>query len=73
MPVNNYVHADVHICEDKADFVLLQYSKHGVSYTQFLSLFSPSYDSIDGSRDSLVGIATGYGLDDEGERDFESR
>jgi hypothetical protein len=25
------------------------------------------------SRDSLVGIATGYGLDDKGEREFESR
>jgi hypothetical protein len=25
------------------------------------------------SRDSSVGIATGYGLDDEGEREFESR
>jgi hypothetical protein len=25
------------------------------------------------SRDSLVGIATGYGLDDQGEWDFESR
>jgi hypothetical protein len=25
------------------------------------------------SRDSLVGIATGYGLDDQGEREFESR
>jgi hypothetical protein len=24
-------------------------------------------------RDSLVGIATGYGLDDQGEREFESR
>jgi hypothetical protein len=26
-----------------------------------------------GSRDSLVGIATGYGLDDQGEREFESQ
>jgi hypothetical protein len=26
-----------------------------------------------GSRDSSVGIATGYGLDDQGEREFESR
>jgi hypothetical protein len=25
------------------------------------------------SRDSSVGIATGYGLDDQGEREFESR
>jgi hypothetical protein len=25
-----------------------------------------------GSRDSSVGIATGYGLDDQGEREFES-
>jgi hypothetical protein len=25
------------------------------------------------SRDSFVGIATGYGLDDQGEREFESR
>jgi hypothetical protein len=25
------------------------------------------------SRDSLVGIATGYGLDDQGEREFESQ
>jgi hypothetical protein len=25
------------------------------------------------SRDRLVGIATGYGLDDEGEREFESQ
>jgi hypothetical protein len=24
-------------------------------------------------RDSSVGIATGYGLDDQGEREFESR
>jgi hypothetical protein len=24
------------------------------------------------SRDSSVGIATGYGLDDQGEREFES-
>jgi hypothetical protein len=26
-----------------------------------------------GSRDSSVGIATGYGLDEQGEREFESR
>jgi hypothetical protein len=26
-----------------------------------------------GSRDSSVGIATGYGLDQQGEREFESR
>jgi hypothetical protein len=26
-----------------------------------------------GSRDSSVSIATGYGLDDPGEREFESR
>jgi hypothetical protein len=26
-----------------------------------------------GSRDSSVGIATGYRLDDQGEREFESR
>jgi hypothetical protein len=26
-----------------------------------------------GSRDISVGIATGYGLDDQGEREFESR
>jgi hypothetical protein len=26
-----------------------------------------------GSRDSSVGIATGYGLDDQGGREFESR
>jgi hypothetical protein len=25
------------------------------------------------SQDSSVGIATGYGLDDQGEREFESR
>jgi hypothetical protein len=25
------------------------------------------------SRDSSVGIATGYGLEDQGEREFESR
>jgi hypothetical protein len=25
------------------------------------------------SRDSSVGIATGYGLDDQGRREFESR
>jgi hypothetical protein len=25
------------------------------------------------SRESLVGIATGYGLDEQGEREFESR
>jgi hypothetical protein len=25
------------------------------------------------NRDSSVGIATGYGLDDQGEREFESR
>jgi hypothetical protein len=25
------------------------------------------------SRDSSVGIATGYGLDDQGEREFEFR
>jgi hypothetical protein len=25
------------------------------------------------SRDSSVGIATGYGLDDQGEQEFESR
>jgi hypothetical protein len=28
---------------------------------------------IIGNRDSSVGIATGYGLDDQGEREFESR
>jgi hypothetical protein len=26
-----------------------------------------------GSRDSSVGTAAGYGLDDQGEREFESR
>jgi hypothetical protein len=26
-----------------------------------------------GSRYNSVGIATGYGLDDQGEREFESR
>jgi hypothetical protein len=26
-----------------------------------------------GSRDSSVGIATGYGMDDQGEREFESQ
>jgi hypothetical protein len=34
-------------------------------------ILSVSLDS--GSRDSSVGIATGYGLDDQGEREFESR
>jgi hypothetical protein len=35
----------------------------------------PGYSmSIEGrSRDSSVGIATGYGLDDQGGWDFESR
>jgi hypothetical protein len=28
---------------------------------------------VQGSRDSSAGIATGYGLDDQGERGFESR
>jgi hypothetical protein len=28
---------------------------------------------VHGIRDSSVGIATGYGLDDQGEREFESR
>jgi hypothetical protein len=28
---------------------------------------------VTGSRDSSVGIATGYWLDDEGKREFESR
>jgi hypothetical protein len=31
------------------------------------------YKKLQGSRDSSVGIATGYGLDDQGEREFESR
>jgi hypothetical protein len=29
--------------------------------------------TVIGSRDSLVGIATGYGLHDQGQREFESR
>jgi hypothetical protein len=33
---------------------------------------SSQYHPI-GSRDSSVGIATGYGLDDQGEREFKSR
>jgi hypothetical protein len=31
------------------------------------------FDNIYMGRDSSVGIATGYGLDDQGEREFESR
>jgi hypothetical protein len=32
--------------------------------------FISSITSPNGSRDSSVGIATGYGLDDQGEREF---
>jgi hypothetical protein len=32
-----------------------------------------SLPTVNGSRDSLVGIATGYVLDDQAEREFESR
>jgi hypothetical protein len=35
-------------------------------------LFVHMYDQYR-SSDSSVGIATGYGLDDQGEREFESR
>jgi hypothetical protein len=48
---------------------------HHLSY--FLRIFCPefyaTYDMYIMSRDSSVGIATGYGLDDQGEREFESR
>jgi hypothetical protein len=30
-------------------------------------------ETLMGSRDSSVGIATDYGLDDQGRREFESR
>jgi two-component SAPR family response regulator len=38
---------------------------------QLLSLLSMNKYIV--CRDSLVGIATGDGLDDQGEREFESR
>jgi hypothetical protein len=38
---------------------------------QTLTPFLSDYHFV--SRDSSVGIATGYGLDDQGEREFESR
>jgi hypothetical protein len=38
-----------------------------------LYVYWPQYGLNYVSRDSLVGIVTGYGLDDQGEREFESR
>jgi hypothetical protein len=31
------------------------------------------YDHVETSRDSSVGVATGYGLDDQERREFKSR
>jgi hypothetical protein len=41
--------------------------------TRRLNSDNACYHCVQGSRDSSVGIATGYGLDDQGEPQFKSR
>jgi hypothetical protein len=47
------------------------YSSHYYKFETFTDL--TNLQSCIESRDSSVGIATGYGLDDQGGREFESR
>jgi hypothetical protein len=44
-----------------------------ISKTFITSKYTKTPKQIEWSRDSSVGIAAGYGLDNEGEREFESR
>jgi hypothetical protein len=53
-------------------------SKQNPNYSNYYSLISLilfyfNIQHINRSRDSSVGTATGYGLNDQGEREFESR
>jgi hypothetical protein len=50
----------------------LAYSLALMMETRCSSNFTRLHNII-GSRDSLVCMATGYGLDDQGQREFESR
>jgi hypothetical protein len=54
-------------------FVTLDKANRGTGNIRGLNLAAVSNTTVQVSRDSSVGIATGYGLDDQGRREFESR
>jgi hypothetical protein len=45
----------------------------GTCYTYDMNVYLGNDTQNTRSRDSSVGIVTGYGLEDQGEREFESR
>jgi hypothetical protein len=64
---------DIRIHINYAHFLLIQIYMFRMLYFNILLQFLLQFILLRRSRDSSVGIATGYGLDDQGEREFESR
>jgi hypothetical protein len=54
-----------------SDSTVLDLSEYA-TLTSEIGLIIPSYNFLFWSRDSSVGIATSYGLDNQGGREFES-